>query len=82
MMNQKIKMLLGDVERITTVVSSAEERLAQLHVSRPEGAKLVSIREELAEVHTRLEGVREFVLACQSKANRKTAEQEDIDVWL
>lgn len=82
LMNQKIGLLVHDVDRIGEIVRRVEKELNGVCTARPEDPKLLTIKEQLSEIHTRLEGVREFVLACQLQANGNVPQQEEIDVWL
>ncbi|MEX1276111.1 MAG: hypothetical protein WEE20_09265 [Bacteroidota bacterium] len=81
-MNQKMEALIHHVERISAIVTSVEHQLAQLHVKGSEKNTFLTMKEELSEVHTRLEGVREFVAACQRQIIGKTDESEEIEIWL
>ncbi len=77
-----VKVLLHDVDRISTLICSVQTELGSLeHPPRVESTVCV-MKEQLGEVHTRLEGVRDFIIACQRRVNKKAVEEEDIDIWL
>lgn len=80
-MQRSIRQVESDLERVGTIVRTVERELDELPCT-PRGRELVaSMKEQLGEVHTRLEGLYAFVQACERKATRP-AEPEDIDVWL
>jgi peptide subunit release factor 1 (eRF1) len=82
MMENSIKVLLHDVDRIDTLIGSVQEELRSLEqISRVE-SKVSVMKEQLGEAHARLEGVRDFIIACGRRVNRKAVEEEGIDVWL
>jgi hypothetical protein len=82
LMENSIKVLLHDVDRISTLVCGVQTELRSLeHLPRAEG-KVSVMKERLGEVHTRLEGVRDFIIACQRRVIKKEVEEEDIDIWL
>lgn len=80
-MHSSIRQVEMDLERIGTIVRTVEEELDGLPCT-PRGRELVaSMKEQLGEVHARLEGLCAFVQACERKATLPP-EPEDIDVWL
>jgi len=82
LMDNSIKVLLHDVDRISRLICNVQAELRSLqHLPRAEG-RVSLMKEQLEEVHTRLEGVREFIIACQRRVNKRMVEEEDIDVWL
>ena len=81
-MNQKMEALIHHVERISAIVNSVQQQLAQLHVKCSEKDTFLTMKEELSEVHTRLEGVREFVAACRRQVTGTTDGSEEIEIWL
>lgn len=81
-MDQKMEALIQHVERISAIVNSVQQQLAQLHVKCSDKDTFLTMKEELSEVHTRLEGVREFVAACQRQVTGTTDESEEMEIWL
>lgn len=80
-MQRSIRQVEADLERVGAIVHTVERELDELPCT-PRGRDLVaSMKEQLGEVHTRLEGLYAFVQACERKATRPP-EQEDIDIWL
>lgn len=82
MMNQKMETLIHHVDRISAIVTSVEHQLAQIHVRSTEKNTFLLMKEELSEVHTRLEGVREFVANCQRQISGSQDENEELEIWL
>ncbi len=81
-MKKSIKVLLRDVNRISAIVASVQKELLQVEPLLQNTAKLSAMKEELDEAHTRLEGIRDFILACEQRVMKPKAQTEDIDVWL
>ena len=81
-MENSIKVLLHDVDRVDALIGSVQDGLKSLEqVPHAEG-KVSAMKERLEEAHTRLKGIRDFIIACGRRVNRKAVEEEDIDVWL
>jgi hypothetical protein len=81
-MENSIRVLLHDVDRISTLICRVQAELRSLeHLPRAE-SRVSTMKEQLGEVHTRLEGIRDFVIACQHRVNKKGVEAEGIDIWL
>ncbi len=80
-MKSSIKRLTGDLERVGAIVRAVEHDLELLGRSPANSDRLARMREQLGEVHARLDGVKEFVQACERQAIREPVE-EDIDLWL
>lgn len=81
-MDKKMETLLHDVERIRTIICRVEQQLDELHVTCSDRDTFLTMKEELSEVHTRLEGVQEFVLSCKKEAHRSPEDTEEFEVWL
>lgn len=81
-MKKSVKILLHDVNHISAIISSVQKELRQIGPLLHAESKLLSMKEELNEVHARLEGIRDFILSCEQRALKPKTEAEDIDVWL
>ncbi|MBI3580323.1 MAG: hypothetical protein HY089_13040 [Ignavibacteriales bacterium] len=81
-MKKSVKILLRDVSHISAIISSVQKELKQVEPLLHVESKLLSMKEELNEVHARLEGIRDFILSCEQRALKPKPETEDIDVWL
>lgn len=85
LMHRSIRRVEADLERIGTIVRTVERELDELPSTRRGRDLVAGMKEQLGEVHTRLEGLYAFVLACEQKAARppeSPLESDDIDVWL
>lgn len=80
-MKLSMKRLTGDLDRVGALVRSVERDLEFVGRSPAEHGRIARMREQLGEVHARLDGVREFVQACERQAIQEPEEQ-DIDLWL
>lgn len=81
-MKKSIKILLRDVNRISAIVTSVQKELLQVEPLLQTKSKLSVMKEELDEAHTRLEGIRDFILGCEQRVMKPKTQPEDIDVWL
>ncbi len=81
-MKKSIRHVIEDLDHIGAIVRLAEHQLEELSRSSPEKDKLLSMGEELQEVHARLDGVKEFVLSCQRRALALDVPPEEPDIWL
>ena len=81
LMMLSVERLVHDLDRIGSVVRRAERELDVVCSASNREAIVSSLKEELSEAHARLDGVREFVLACR-KRSTELPEEEDIDLWL
>ncbi len=77
-----METLLRDMERIRTIICRVEQQLDELHVKCSDRDTFLTMKEELSEVHTRLEGVQEFVVSCKKEVNRSPEESEEFEIWL
>ena len=80
-MKKTIAHLIRDLDRMSAVVREVEEELVTTKPSSFTTRKIMTIKEKLGEIHARLDGVREFVVLCQRKAEVETV-PEEMDVWL
>ena len=81
LMNKRIQQLLDDVDKISFVVISVQNELGQFRTTQREEAPWALLKEQLDEVHTRLEGIREFICCSRREANQEQP-SEEIDLWL
>jgi len=80
-MNERILQLLDDVDKISFVVLTVQNELGQFRTTQREEAPWALLKEQLDEVHTRLEGIREFICCSRQEANQEQP-AEDIDLWM
>ena len=81
LMKLSVERLENDLERITTIVRAVEEELGDVCKSADRQSLVLAMKVQLGEIHTRLEGVKEFVLACRHRVLDPRIE-EDIDLYL
>jgi len=80
-MKQNIDRIVQDVDQIGSVVRATEAELAVLSDELRGDDRWLAIRSQLSEVHARLDGLKEFALACERRMAGATSEEE-LDVWL
>jgi len=80
-MKQQIERIIRDLDHIGSVVRATESELSAAMREVPSEERLAGMRARLSEVHARLDGLREFALACERRlAGRET--EEELDIWL
>lgn len=79
-MNKKIQQLLDDVDKVSFLILTLQNEVTQFQDQQRE-ERLALVKEQLDEVHARLEGVRDFICAAQQLANKEPKEEE-IDLWM
>lgn len=80
-MKQHIEHIVRDLDHIGSVVRSTETELTATIREPLSQERLATMRAHLSEVHARLDGLREFALACERRLSGREAEEE-LDVWL
>ena len=78
---QNIDRIVHDIDQIGSVVRMTEAELATFMKEPPNAERLASMKSRLSEVHARLDGLKEFALACERRMAGSTSEEE-LDVWL
>lgn len=58
-----------------------KHQVGYLDPERHTEGRVLGIKERIADLHTRLEGMKEFIESCQREAS-KTATLEEPDVWM
>lgn len=76
-----IDRIVHDIDQIGSVVRSTEEDLNEAVSQAPDPQRWSMMRSRLSEVHARLDGLKEFALACERRM-AGTATEEELDVWL
>lgn len=80
-MKLSVDRLEADIARITDIVRSVERELGRVGNAAHQGSLLLAMKVQLGEIHSRLEGVREFVRLCRRRA-LDPRPQEDPEFWL
>lgn len=80
-MQRSVRRVEEDLERIGTIVRTVERELAGIQSASNPLDLIGTMKEQLSEVHMRLEGLYAFVQACERRAF-SSAKPEDIDLWL
>ncbi|MEX1138199.1 MAG: hypothetical protein WEB33_07870 [Bacteroidota bacterium] len=80
-MKLSVERLENDLERISSIVRTVESELGNVCDAANRQSLVLAMKVQLSEIHARLDGVREFVMACRRRALEPRVE-EDIDLWL
>lgn len=78
---QQIERIVRNLDHIGSVVRATESELSAAMREGLSEERLAGMRARLSEVHARLDGLREFALACERRMAGKETEEE-LDVWL
>jgi hypothetical protein len=78
---QNIDRIVHDIDQIGSVVRMTEAELAAVMKESPNVDRWASMKSRLSEVHARLDGLKEFALACERRM-AGSASEEELDVWL
>jgi molecular chaperone GrpE (heat shock protein) len=80
-MSQRIQQLLEEVDKIRYQVIIVQNELAQFARSGQRDDRMAHLKEEMNEIRSRLEGVRESLTAARAAAKPESHEEE-IDLWM
>ncbi len=80
-MSQNIQQLLEDVDKIRYQVIIVQNELAQFARSGHRDDRMAHLKEQIDEIRSRLEGVREVLSAARAAAKPESHEEE-IDLWM
>ncbi len=78
---QRIDRMVQDIDTIGSIVRTTEEELASVLSEDPGNERWHHMRSRLSEVHARLDGLKEFAIACERRM-AGTAQEEEVDIWL
>lgn len=81
-MHQSIEHVIEDVLKMRDVVIKLSREIHELHVSHEHTKKLALMKEQIGELHTRLEGVQEFLILCENRVVHPSDVKTEIDVIL
>ena len=82
-MKRSVEQLLHDLRVADERLKSIKTEIGYLDYGHHGEARVLRLKELTADLHARLEGMREFVIACREAAVKEvTEDQEDIDIWM
>lgn len=81
-MENSIKILLHDVDRVSAIVADVQRGLQSPDCQALGRGKVAQLIKQLKEASARLEGIRDFASACQSRVNKKATESDNIEMWV
>jgi hypothetical protein len=80
-LTEKMHQLLGDVDKVSLLITTIQHEMAHLQPNGPRAPRMALLKRQLGEVHMRLEGLHDFISACELQAHTKP-EEEEIDLWM
>lgn len=81
-MHNSIEHVIDDVLKMQDLVIKLSREIHELHVTHEHTTKLAMMKEQIGELHTRLEGIQEFMILCENKAVHPSDMKTEIDVIL
>lgn len=81
LMNAKIQQLLDEVDKVSYLIITVQNELTQFENKAQREDRMALVKEQVDEMHARLEGIREFICAARELVNRQPHEEE-IDLWM
>lgn len=81
-MHRSIEHVIDDVLKMQDLVIKLSREIHELHVMHEHTKNLAQMKEQIGELHTRLEGVQEFLILCENRAVHPSETKTEIDVIL
>ena len=81
-MHHSIEHVIDDVLKMQDLVIKLSREIHELHVPNEHTNKLAMMKEQIGELHTRLEGVQDFMILCENKMAHPADMKTEIDVIL
>lgn len=81
-MHNSIEHVIDDVLKMQDLVIKLSREIHELHVTHEHTGKLAMMKEQIGELHTRLEGIQEFMILCENKMEHPSDIKTEIDVIL
>lgn len=81
-MHNSIEHVIEDVLKMQDLVIKLSREVHELHVAHEHAHKLEKMKEQIEALHTRLEGVQDFMIACENKTEHPADMKTEIDVIL
>jgi hypothetical protein len=78
---EKMHQILADVDKVSHLITTIQHELAHVQRNGPRAPRIALLKRQLGEVHTRLEGLHDFISACELQPHTKP-EEEEIDLWM
>ena len=80
-MTDKMHQLQIDVDKVSHLISTIQHEVAHIGQGGSRAGTLALLKRQLGEAHSRLEGLHEFIIACEQQAELNP-EEEEIDLWM
>jgi cob(I)alamin adenosyltransferase len=81
-MRQPTAQIAEDVHNIQRLLLDVQNTLERFPKTRRTDKAVQRMKEQLREVHARLDGVEEFIRRCQIQAFEQPSSSEEIDIWM
>ncbi len=81
-MDRSVDTVVHDLEIVLERARQIRKEVGILDSTRPGDVRIERMRELLADMQARIEGIEAFVQACQKRAHRDELPAEDIDLWM
>lgn len=82
-MTKTVEQLLHDIGVADERLRSIRTEVGYLDHGRHGEVRILRIKELVSDLHARLEGMRDFVIACRDAAAKPESEEpEELDIWM
>ena len=81
-MDRSVGTVVHDLEIVLERVRTLRKEIVSLEGDRPGDVRIESMREMIADMQARVEGIEAFVQACQKRAHRDQLPMADFDLWM
>ena len=80
-MTDTMHQLQADVDKVGHLITTIQHEVERFGHGGSRAENLALLKRQLGEVHSRLEGLHDFITVCEQQAKLKP-EEEEIDLWM
>jgi len=81
-MDRSVGTVVHDLEIVLERIRQLRKEVTRLEGDRPGDVRIEAMREMIADMQARVEGIEVFVQACQKRAHRDQLPTADFDLWM
>jgi len=81
-MDRSVETVVHDLEIVLERSREFRKELTLLDATRPGDIRIEHMKELMADMQARIEGIEVFVQSCQKRAHADELPAEDIDLWM
>ncbi len=81
-MDRSVEAVVHDLEVSLSRVNELRKEIGMLDAGRHGDVRVMRLKELVADLQARVEGIEAFVQSCQRRAHREEQPPEEIDIWM